>query len=94
MAHRLKAVVHGNVQGVGFRYWAHHTGEKLGVHGWVRNEPNGTVAVEAESTDKDVLHALFVELHKGPDRRAGHASRSELGRVGSPASPRFPGGVE
>lgn len=66
MAHRLKAVVHGNVQGVGFRYWAHHTGEKLGVHGWVRNEPNGTVAVEAEATDKNILQALFVELHKGP----------------------------
>ena len=66
MAHRLKAVVHGHVQGVGFRYWAHHTAQRFGAGGWVRNDSDGTVAIEAESDDRDKLHALFVELHKGP----------------------------
>ncbi len=66
MAYRLSATVHGRVQGVGFRYWVHHTAQRLGVTGAVRNTPDGTVAVEAEAESKDSLQALFVELHKGP----------------------------
>jgi acylphosphatase len=66
MAYRLSATVHGQVQGVGFRYWTHHTAQRLGLHGTVRNRPDGTVAVEAEADDKAPLQALFVELHKGP----------------------------
>jgi acylphosphatase len=67
MAYRLSATVHGHVQGVGFRYWVHHTAQRLGVTGGaVRNTPDGTVAVEAEADSKDTLQALFVELHKGP----------------------------
>ncbi|MEI6430700.1 MAG: acylphosphatase [bacterium] len=64
---RLRALVRGNVQGVGYRYWAHHTANRLGsVKGYVRNLPDGAVEVEAESNDKTVLQALFHELHVGP----------------------------
>jgi acylphosphatase len=55
------------VQGVGFRYWAHHTAERLpGVSGLVRNLPDGTVEVEAEAAERGSLDALFHELHVGP----------------------------
>lgn len=46
VARRL--VVHGVVQGVGFRYTCSHVAQELGVAGWVRNLADGTVEVHAE----------------------------------------------
>lgn len=40
----------GRVQGVGFRYEAKMTAQLLDLVGWVRNEDDGTVVVEAEGT--------------------------------------------
>jgi acylphosphatase len=36
--------VHGRVQGVGFRYFVRQEAQALGLAGWVRNEPDGTVS--------------------------------------------------
>lgn len=41
----------GRVQGVGFRYEARLTAGRLGLVGWVRNESDGTVVVEAEGKE-------------------------------------------
>ena len=38
----------GYVQGVGFRYTAYHTTTMYGLTGWVKNEWNGSVTVEAQ----------------------------------------------
>ena len=64
---RLRAVVHGKVQGVGFRYWT----ERASLHfplngGRVRNLADGTVEVEAEAADRVVLEGLLGALHQGP----------------------------
>ena len=65
--YRVRATVRGRVQGVGFRYWAHHTAHQLaGVAGYVRNLPEGDVEVEAESADREPLEYLLRELHHGP----------------------------
>lgn len=65
---RLTARVQGNVQGVGFRYWTHHTAQRLtGVGGgYVKNLADGTVEVEAEALERAPLQALLIELHRGP----------------------------
>lgn len=42
--------VHGTVQGVGFRYYTAAEADRLGVHGWVRNEPDGSVTAHIEGT--------------------------------------------
>lgn len=44
---RIRFVVSGRVQGVGFRAWALRRGQELGVRGWVRNCRDGSVEVEA-----------------------------------------------
>lgn len=41
----------GRVQGVGFRYEARMTAGQLGLAGWVKNESDGTVLVEAEGRE-------------------------------------------
>jgi len=42
------AIVHGMVQGVGFRYWALNAATAAGLTGWVRNLDNGTVELLCE----------------------------------------------
>jgi len=50
--------VTGKVQGVYFRGWTQERAQRLGVHGWVRNEPDGSVAAllagPTQSVDKMV----------------------------------------
>jgi acylphosphatase len=53
MAPTLRAkrfIVHGHVQGVGFRYATLRVAERYGVKGWVRNSVDGTVEIVAEGT--------------------------------------------
>ncbi len=61
----FRAVVHGRVQGVGFRYSARSMASRLGVRGFVRNEPDGSVYVEGEGSAAAV-DAMIDWLRKGP----------------------------
>lgn len=45
---RLRIQVHGQVQGVFFRARAQERAQALGISGFARNEPDGTVTVECE----------------------------------------------
>lgn len=64
---RLHAIIRGRVQGVGYRYWAHHTARDLPLTGGtIRNLPDGSVEVEAEAEERAPLETLFHELHVGP----------------------------
>ena len=62
---RVRFLVHGRVQGVGYRGHARNHGLILGLSGWVRNEPDGTVRGEAEG-DAAVLEAFRGILARGP----------------------------
>lgn len=65
---RMEAVVHGNVQGVGFRHHTVTTARQLGdVHGWVRNRADGNVDVVAEGPEGQ-LRSLLDALRNGPPR--------------------------
>ena len=43
-----RIVVSGRVQGVGFRFFAQSAAVREGLHGWVRNLPDGRVEISAE----------------------------------------------
>jgi acylphosphatase len=62
---RLHAVVRGDVQGVGFRYFVQRTAGRLGLRGWVRNNDDGTVEVVAEG-GRPELDQLQRALEEGP----------------------------
>lgn len=63
VARRL--VVHGRVQGVGFRAFTQHTAGREGVAGWVRNLPDGTVEAWLEG-DHDAVGRVEEALRGGP----------------------------
>jgi len=62
---RIKAVVEGYVQGVGYRWFTMRTARRLGLTGWVRNNPDRTVETAAEG-DETSLMEFIGELRKGP----------------------------
>ncbi len=51
----------GRVQGVGFRATARDCAERLALVGWVRNEPDGSVLMEAQG-DEATLTQLMVMI--------------------------------
>ena len=62
---RLHAVIHGDVQGVGFRYFVIDRARPLGVRGWVRNRPDGSVEITAEGERRNLEELLDV-ARRGP----------------------------
>jgi acylphosphatase len=58
-------VVRGRVQGVGFRWFVEREAHMLGVYGWVRNNPDGSVEVLATGT-REQLSGLRSRLQQGP----------------------------
>jgi acylphosphatase len=62
---RLRAVVRGEVQGVGFRWSVQRQAGELGLTGYAENLPDGSVRVEAEG-DPDRLDQLESYLRQGP----------------------------
>jgi acylphosphatase len=71
---RLHAVIHGDVQGVGFRYFVTRRARHLGIRGWVRNRQDGAVELEAEG-ERPALEQLLQAVREGP--RAAHVTRVE-----------------
>jgi len=60
-----RIVVHGMVQGVGFRYFVQRIGKRLGLTGDVCNLPDGTVEIVAEGTPEQ-MEEFVREVRKGP----------------------------
>jgi acylphosphatase len=73
--------VKGRVQGVGYRYNTMIKARELGIKGYVKNERDGSVAIEAEGTQEDLDHFTYwctngpnfarvdhISIHNGPLR--------------------------
>ncbi len=62
---RLETKISGRVQGVGYRYSIHREALKLGITGWVRNMPDGSVEAEFEGS-KPALEKMLEFCQIGP----------------------------
>ena len=69
---RLHAVIEGHVQGVSFRYYTQAEAQRLGLNGWVRNRPDGSVEVTAEGP-RSALDQFLAFLQRGPS--AAHVAQ-------------------
>ena len=61
---RIRFLITGEVQGVGFRYRARYAASAFGITGWVRNEWDGSVVMEAQGTG-EALDELIEAIGRG-----------------------------
>jgi acylphosphatase len=62
---RVRAKVSGRVQGVSYRASTIDEARRLGLVGWVKNEPDGSVLLEAQGPAEKV-EALIEWCREGP----------------------------
>jgi acylphosphatase len=65
MTRAVDVRVTGRVQGVSFRWYAVREARRLGLAGWVRNEPDGAVAAHLEGPD-DAVEEMVAWCGHGP----------------------------
>ena len=62
---RVRTVISGRVQGVAFRFEAQWAAERIGVRGWVRNRPDGTVQALFEG-ERERVEEMLAWCRRGP----------------------------
>jgi acylphosphatase len=65
MIRRVQIIIRGVVQGVGFRMYTMREAERLGLSGYVRNLPDGSVEIVAEG-DANAVGRLIAWARHGP----------------------------
>lgn len=61
----VHVVVHGRVQGVGFRAWVQHQAQLRSLEGWVRNRRDGTVEAVLRGP-AEAVDAMLAVCRDGP----------------------------
>jgi len=72
-----RCVVHGRVQGVGFRWFVTRNAEDLGVRGTVRNRADGAVEVVLQADAPEPVRALVERIRSGPPASRVQAVKCE-----------------
>ena len=75
-------VISGRVQGVGFRFFAEAAAAREGLHGWVRNLPDGGVEIAAEGDAEAVERFEWHLRHGPPSARVDHVDVDEMSPSG------------
>ena len=81
-----RVVIGGRVQGVGFRAWLIAQADALGVSGWVRNRPDGTVEALLAG-DTATVEELLRLCRRGPRMAKVLSIHEEMAEA--PAQPGF-----
>jgi acylphosphatase len=63
---QIKVTVNGRVQGVFYRAETKHAADKLGIKGYVKNLPSGSVEAVFEG-NKPIVFQMIEWCNKGPD---------------------------
>jgi len=74
----VRLIIHGRVQGVGYRYWAQSEAIRLGLDGWVRNRMDGTVELVAAGPPDAVARLLDACRSGPPAARVTSVERSDV----------------
>lgn len=89
MLQTVEIIVKGRVQGVGFRYFTSTAAQQFGIHGWVRNEPDGSVRMQVAGA-ADALDNFRNQIKKGPAfGRVDHCDETPLDGPEAPVFDHF-----
>jgi acylphosphatase len=84
--HKVRLIVDGQVQGVGFRQYTQYHAQRLGLVGYVKNKRDHTVEVVAEGLRHNLNNFIEI-LHEGPPdavvRTVNATFEEATGRYGS-----------
>jgi acylphosphatase len=80
MIKHIDIIVKGKVQGVFFRASTKAVADQLEVKGYVKNEPNGDVSIEAEG-DNIALEMFLEWCHEGPEHAIVNLVESHEGEL-------------
>ena len=84
---RITAIARGQVQGVGYRHFVETCARATGVHGYVKNLPDGTVEMVAESSPASLTD--FIRYAHARDKPEIHVDRIDI--LPGPATGEFRG---
>lgn len=73
---KIKMLVKGRVQGVGFRYCTKQLADTLHIYGFAKNQDDGSVYIEASGDDK-AMKRFIQEVKKSPSP-SGHVIDSTV----------------
>ncbi len=76
---RWRILFEGDVQFVGFRYTARLLARRLGLSGWVKNLPDGRVALEAQG-DVSKLRKFLLQMKSQPHIHIARYTITEIDR--------------
>ncbi len=76
----IHIIVTGRVQGVGFRYFTVRCANDLGISGWVRNLPDGSVETAIQGRGENI-EEMIERLRQGPG--AANVSSLEIEEIES-----------
>lgn len=82
---RVRAIITGWVQGVGYRYSLWIVADRAGLSGWVRNRYDGSVEAELEGPPEAVDEVIEWTFKGPPSARVTNVSLTNLvptGEVG------------
>ena len=83
MVKHLNIKIFGRVHGVFFRYTAKEKADELRIYGFARNEPDGTVYIEAEG-EQEPLEKFLDWCKEGPEYAEVDKAEAGEGQLGKP----------
>lgn len=72
-----RLAIEGRVQGVGFRYFMQHKARALGITGWVRNRPDGSVEAVVQGSTGAVDEMVALARRGPPSAKVTNVSVSD-----------------
>lgn len=75
---KLKIIVKGFVQGVGFRYYVYRNAQSLGLLGYVKNLATGAVEIFLEGEEQKIEEMISI-VKQGPSRSRVNSIDLEYG---------------
>ncbi len=74
---RILCRIEGRVQNVGYRAWTREAAMRLGVHGWIRNDADGSVSA-CFAGHREKVRELIEQCREGPSGAAVTAITEKL----------------